>query len=259
MANDFSKDADCVAVWRFEAGILLADKKGNNTLTAVTGTESATAKEGSGSVAFSGTNQGANIADAGLVAGFPLKNGDTIKRGTWLFWVQPQTAIAGAEDYDDVLSKSDWNNSKMSLTIQITGGNMVLNWGYGAGQDAESLVLLSPIANQWYHFGVAFDGINKFVMARCWDDTAQEASTVTHAFENELRAADVRLNFAASSNGAVYVNYCKCLLDEVAIFKRPLSADSIDRIRQQVYGAKGHYLIDRGRSRAMTKGISLGM
>ena len=37
MANDFSGDPSCKAVWRFENGALTADSKGANTLTAVNG------------------------------------------------------------------------------------------------------------------------------------------------------------------------------------------------------------------------------
>ena len=33
MANDFSSDSNCVALWRFESGALTADSIGTNTLT----------------------------------------------------------------------------------------------------------------------------------------------------------------------------------------------------------------------------------
>ena len=57
MANDFSGDSNCVALWRFENGALTADSKGTNTLTDVNtvGSDTVDYKEGSGCADFEAT------------------------------------------------------------------------------------------------------------------------------------------------------------------------------------------------------------
>ena len=79
MANDFSGDSSCKALWRFESGALTTDSKSTNTLTNNGGIEETTNHmEGSCAVAIaSGSSQYLNIPNANLVSGFPLKSDDT--------------------------------------------------------------------------------------------------------------------------------------------------------------------------------------
>ena len=82
MANDFSGDTNCVALYRFENGALTTDTKGTNTLNVSGGSPEADTvnyQEGSASCLFDAAAHDAfSIADGSLDAGFPLKDGDAV-------------------------------------------------------------------------------------------------------------------------------------------------------------------------------------
>ena len=59
MANDFSSDTDCKALWNFENGALTTDSKGGNTLSIGGNTPSADTvnyKQGAASCDFDSSN-----------------------------------------------------------------------------------------------------------------------------------------------------------------------------------------------------------
>ena len=78
MANDFSGDGACVALWRFESGALTTDSIGTNTLTDVNtvGTETTDYQEGSACADIERDNSELfSIDDTDLDSGFPYKSG----------------------------------------------------------------------------------------------------------------------------------------------------------------------------------------
>ena len=116
MANDFTDDPNCVALWRFESGAVpfLADSIGTNEPLVDYGTvaeDTVNYKEGACSADFGGS-QSFHIDDADLDAGFPIKNGDTNKKVSVCGWYRPDV-ITG--DSRGVFAKGDFGAGTMSF------------------------------------------------------------------------------------------------------------------------------------------------
>ena len=231
MANDFSRDTFCRALYRFEAGALLVDSKGNNTLTNHGGVaESATCKEGSKAADFEDSlSQYFSVDDAALDAGFPLKNGDVLKIGTICFWMRSETN-PGSGNYDCVVGKWDYAGSKISLAVYVSNGYLYVRWGYGAsGQTYESWSVgyVGLVANKWYHVGISFDGIAKTCHVRLYNETDGTVTSYDKTFTNELRICDAPFTVGSEAEA----NYFDGILDEVVVFNRRLWDVEIDNIR----------------------------
>src|SRR5208282_5472922 len=90
MANNFSTDSSCKALWRFESGALTTDSIGPNTLTPVGSPTANTSiyKEGAASIQLNGSSQYAYITDASMVTnGVPLNHSDSVKQATICCWM----------------------------------------------------------------------------------------------------------------------------------------------------------------------------
>lgn len=236
MANDFSTDGSCKALWRFESGALTADSKGSNTLSntgVAEATGAGTYKEGSCAADFeTSENDYLSIADASLDAGFPLKNGDTVKKISVAFWCKPESSA----NYQYMFSKDD-GSAKMSFCInrKITSGNLYISNGYNNGASNElwdNIIALT--AGKWYHVGVAHDGVNKTCTVRVYDDTAGTAATYTHSWGQVTNVEDAPLVLGTNSAYSTAYDY-DGILDEMAVFNRILTADEFDRIRAGTY------------------------
>ncbi len=233
MANDFSTDPRCKALWRFESGALTTDSKGSNTLTPTASAptvDTTNFQEGASSAHYDRSNsQGHSIADANLVAGFPLKSGDTAKKATFCFWYRPS---AGANAYSDKAIFGKWKNgatNKLSLFLDHYYGSLSLGWGFNdSGADWWGTGL-NFTEGKPYHIAVVIDGVAKTAKIRVWD-----GSTVTnypHTYYYELNVSD----------GAFEIGHdegANCLhgnLDEFVAFNDLLSDTEIDAIRNGVF------------------------
>ena len=164
MANDFSGDPSCKAVWRFENGALTADSKGANTLTAVNSPTADTSlyKEGGASVNLAtASHQFFKIADANLSrisaqerrypqANHRLPLGET--------YVAVRLAGLGGQA---VL----WSSST-AVGLEMNGSTLYLKYN---GVDISTGITLA--INNFYHIGLAIDGVNKAVTS-WWSRTA---------------------------------------------------------------------------------------
>ena len=238
MANDFSGDSDCKALWRLESGALGTDSKGGNDLTPVnTPTEDTVDyKEGSCCGVFvEASNQRLYIADADLDAGFPLKNGDTTKLISFSCWFKPDTI----DSYCVIVGKKDWANSKVSLALCITNaGLLFVSYGYQAGQYELADGIASLTADRWYHATVIVDGSsveNAKVKVRLYDSVTETATTYGWWYPNwALYVTDVAWAIAGSYGGT---DPFDGKVDEVVVFDRLLTEDEADEIRSGTYGA----------------------
>lgn len=242
MANDFTGDANCMAVWKLNNGVLTADDspavggQGTNTLTNDSVTADTTnKKEGDAAGLFNGSAT-LSRADADLSVGFPCKNGDTNLKGTVCAWIRP-TAIT----WDGYFSKFDWNGNKGSLLLRIDDAGsavyrLAIIWGYGGGL----FETLGPIdfaftLDQWYHIGVTWDGINltNGLHSRVWDDTG---TTVYNGLftPTQTMVADTSTIVLGAMDTA-HTNPFTGQIDEVVVFNRRLSSDEIDAIRGGTY------------------------
>lgn len=233
MANDFSADANCKALWRLESGApFVLDSKGGNDLTnAGVDEDAVNFKEGACSGLFVRANgDRMTIADADTDAGFPLRSDAATTSFSFAKWVK-LTAI-GLNQY--ILCKTGGAGirqmvlyidaaNKVTLIISVDG----TAWAYYAHASALA-------ANIWYHVAVTHNHADHAYLIRIWDDTAgailgvDKTGNTVHPF---------------LSNAGFYLGYPSTVVtlggneDEVVAFNDVLSVAEIDAIRAGTYGA----------------------
>ena len=236
MANDFSSDSNCVALWKFESGALTTDSEGGNTLVP-SGTpdeDTSIYKEGACAVDYQADSYHL-ITDTNLDSGFPLKNGDSIKIISAAFWYYIESNIA----WGSILSKHDASGGKRCLNIANNLGrlNIILGWNGGASNQVIDTGL-DFTEGRWYHIGFVLDGVNKTCIIRVWDDTAQSLVLEdTPSVTNELYVSTPNFNINYDGNSTGTRQNMK--MDEVVIFKRRLTTLDIDAIRGGTYSGTG--------------------
>lgn len=239
MANDFSGDENCVALWRMEDGALTVDSKGGNTPTdsgdGFIHSNTGAYKEGASSAECDDNlnSHELEITDGNLDAGFPLKNGDTTKIISTCFWVRPgpadtyqQNALSKALSFSILISNN--YDGKLRIKNYYDGGTDNVDFNPGFVWDE----------NHWYHVGVVHDGVNKTIFARIWDDTESKylGSDIDTTWANETLISAGMFELFCHQAAGTHETF-EGLLDEVVIFKDKLTGDEIDQIRQGIYGA----------------------
>ncbi|MBN1567940.1 MAG: hypothetical protein JXA73_08830 [Acidobacteria bacterium] len=263
MANDFSSDSNCVALWRFENGALITDSKGNNDLGS-SGTpvaDTTNYKEGAASIDIeSGDNDFLYTLDSSLDAGFPLKNGDTTKIISGAFWVRLESAPSPGF-WRSVFAKYESSKASLQVGFSYAGAGQVylmFRLGYNNGASEEIIThatALTANGSTWYHVGFAIHGVNKTIFARVSDSIGAKVGTnIETTFSNELNVEDGRLcigRYWGSTSGQY-----DGLIDEVAIFKDLLSESEIAQIAAGTYGASGGVLVTPSPASASGSGIA---
>jgi hypothetical protein len=230
MANVFSADTDCKALWLISS-TLTADGKGTNTLTndGVTD-DGADFKAGSASGVFASPAY-LSIADASLDTGFPLKVGNTNEAMGVGFWVKFTSAPVGTVN----IFKKDYYPGKSSLNIYVESSlALMLSFGYNSGADVVGWQPQSGFyltTGRWYHFEFSYNGLYA-VRLRIWDDVAGSyILDKTHIlYYDKISITDAALNLGCSSESLLGK------MNEVVIFGREVSTDDWDLIRQGYYG-----------------------
>lgn len=232
MANDFSSDGSCKALWRFESGALTTDSKSTNTLTnSGVSEETTNHMEGSCGALFESANSDyMNIPDANLASGFPLKSGDTTKIATFAFWFRAAT-VPGSGAYAGLVTKWDWTNSKISISILLTNGKLRVSWGYGSGTSNEYFDTATISANTKYHVVVTFDGANKQLYLWVYNLSTAVLSSYSKTWSNALRIVDCDYRVGAECNG----NYFNGVIDEVVVLNRMVNEIEAVKIRAGTY------------------------
>jgi hypothetical protein len=225
MANDFSGDAGCKALWRFESGALTADSKGTNTLTAY-GTPAADTvdfKEGAACVNLVAASlQYFDITDANLDAGFPLKNGDTVKTGAFVFWFK-ETSVAATRN---ILYKGT------SLRIYSSNGGLNIRWYYSSTLYETFIPPYTFSTGVWYHVTISFDGVNKIIYICIFNTATQILTLISITPVNVLYVTNANFVIGADTTPA---NYLDGRLDEMVVFNRLLTPQECLRIKDGVY------------------------
>ena len=252
MANDFSGNADLVALYNFDvAPGLLLDSSGNNeTLSnsASPVTQSADAKQGDRSADFSGSGQQLSRADGLLGAGFPYKNGTANKKSLSTFWVKFDSFDATVKV---IISKYAGAGDLRTFAILVaaTTDKLIVRIGHTGGTAFEDSNPFDTAfaAGIWYHCGAWHDDSDKSYGMRIWDDNAGALldSNKTGTFTNNisLRAAPFYLggfSLVGGGNGDLDGHE-----EEDAIFNDYPGTQGgintmIDEIRQEIYGAGGN-------------------
>jgi hypothetical protein len=234
MANDFSTDADCKALWKFESGALTADSKGTNTLSTggTPAEDTGDFQEGAGCVDLeAGESDYLSIADANLNVGFPLKNGDATKKISVASWFKLESTPANCA----LWSKYNTTANSRSLGVNIPSGALNIINGYNDGANGEAIVPgYNFSAGIWYHLTVIVDGANSIWQVYVWDDTNQTSfvknGELPHA-TNVENAAWV-IGQLASLNAGYYFDG---KIDELAVFSRLLNYLEVNAIREGTY------------------------
>src|SRR3990172_20161 len=152
MANNFSTDTNCIALYRFESGALTTDSKGTNTLTSSGSPIANTSdyKEGAASVDLeTSTSDFYYINDANLDPQFPLRNGDTNKKISIAGWFKPES-LPATSAMRTLCSKYDGAANKRSFMVGAFNDagttKLRLYLGYNSGLTAEDKTHASALS-----------------------------------------------------------------------------------------------------------------
>ena len=256
MANNFSDDDRCKALWRFESGALTTDSKGSNTLTAVNTptAEIGDYKEGAASTKLVyASDQFYKIADADLDAGFPLSDGDTVKKATFCFFAKP-VSYASNTVPQTLIGYGGYVLGSLKFFVALAGvnqNNLILYWGYNTGNSFytyDTGIQLSKDA--WWHIAIRIDGVNKVLNVRAWkySDSTQKTYSTTPGNEMNIEATELRIGGTMQSDTAYQFDG---LLDELVVFNDLLSDDEIDQIRQGTFGAAALVVADLSHAQSL--------
>jgi len=236
-ANDFSGDANCVALWNFESGALTTDSIGTNTLTAVNTPVADTVnfQQGAASCDFElSDGDRFTIADAALDAGFPLKSGTTNKTISVVLWAKFESV--GVEQ--TLFSKYFAAGGGRTLDLFTTSENVLsLAIGYNSGNSKETktLATFTVGTGTWYSLAFTFDDVTHAWALYSWDGATAYTSSGT--FTNQIYLGTQAFAVAANSDGAFRFDG---LIDETVVFNDILTSAEIDQIRGGTYGASSN-------------------
>jgi hypothetical protein len=232
MANDFSGDANCVAVYDFEPGAVCADTKGLNDLEYFEKCQlGRTARHGSGSARFDSlymSVNGLSIPDASLSSDFPLKSGTSNGKISLAFWVCPLGVITN----EYLVSKYDVANSKRSLGVYVDSSlKPMVYLGYNGGASGETLGPVNVVltSDQWYWILVTYDSSDKSYRIRVYDETADTTTEVTGNSTNAINIEDAA--FCVGRRDGDYSYDLRANIDYLSVFKDILTAAEGDDIR----------------------------
>ena len=240
MANDFSNDPNCMALFRFESGALTVDSQGTNTLTNNGGVaaDPINYMEGAAAAAFNGAAKYFSITDANLDTDFPLKNGDTNKKISITCRYRP--TVSGQND--SIISKR--TVGKYSFHVNKTNADAIkLVIGNDSDGGATEEVVdthgsaLTCDGTKEYFIAVTYDNADKSYRIHVYDLTvgATLGTDATGNSTNNINAEDA--DFEIGRAGDTFTGYLAGNIDEIVVFKDILTTGEINSIRAQTYGA----------------------
>lgn len=234
MANDFSGDANCVALFKFDGNA--EDGKGNNDLTPVNSPayNSGDKKEGTHCLVLEeASDQYGAIADADLDAGFPGKNGTGKQSFSICGWVKPESFSA----YSALVCKGAAGAWSFCIRIS-TSGTVRFIVGYNGGASYSYINFDTNLSTgKWYHIAAVYDAADNGMKIRIWDDAA---GALLDGNKEGTASGDMSPDTAALEIGRYYSDtryHFDGKIDEVVIFNKALGDADIDAIRAGEYGA----------------------
>jgi len=231
MANIFTYDIHCKALWRFESGALVTDSIGGNTLTNHgASADSSYYMEGSYSSLFE-RYEYMNITDSNLSTGFPFKSGDTNKKISVCFWARVARVYDGA-----LLSKYDFSSGLRCFSIRYTSaGTFFIQLGYNSGGSYTNYTHGSTFPeNTWQHITFSYDNSDRSYALRLRDASGNIVGTDltgTAANDISITTAPLEVNSYNGGNNAQWGR-----IDELVFFDDIITAAEATQI------AKGNYV-----------------
>jgi hypothetical protein len=240
-ANVFSGDSRFKAWWKFDTTAnFLVDSIGSNTLVLGDGGAAnpyadlvfSVKSPGSGVLNRTTSYTYEHVHDANLDAGFPLKNGDTVKQITVCLWIPPNYNTSGSyNQYVWIKGPS----SSPTLGLCYTGGGSPANQLFVRWNGETFNLGIGLTADRFWHVAVVADGVNKTLRVRVYDTVSGTATNYT-AF---TPAAVLSLNtdpwMMFGNNADAYGS--AGFMDEVVVAAALLSDAEIDAIRDGTFAA----------------------
>jgi hypothetical protein len=165
--------------------------------------------------------------------GFPFKSNDTTKIGSYTFYWRASQSIASSSLA--ILTKALYSPLTGSFQLYATNGYLKLRW-VGVNNTMYDYPNICPVQmSVLYHIGLVIDGKNKQVRIRVWDSSTGIATTytVTPSVEIKVDSTSLMLNNDGGASGGLSG---VCGFAQFTIFKRLLTDEDIDAIRQNQYG-----------------------
>jgi len=238
--NDFTKDPNAVALWRFESTKLTLDSIGTNKLTNENNGVVANLlsfKEGESAARFKTAltwddRNWLAIPDANLAPNFPGKNGTNNKKFSISLWAYFDAIPAVTKEWP-LITKMNWGNNTKSYGITcIAGGKIALY----AGTDQQLVHGSFVTAGRWYHITATFNDATHTGTIRIWDETAG-AILGTDAQKTDF--GPMVINNASLLIGGWQNSWWSTLpgsLDEVVVFNDVLTSQEMNKVRAGTYG-----------------------
>jgi hypothetical protein len=238
MANDFSGDTDCLALYKFDNNP--NDSQGSAHLTDQNGpgyiSTAGEFMEGTHSVDYKdNANESSLLTDALCPAGFPAKNGVGNADFSVCFWVKFDEStgtnwILGKQDRPTAVTEAGWWFLTSSLwpIFGVANGTGEDYVGYGT----------QMTSTQWYHFGATYNASTKELRFRIWDETAGDhlnSSVPTQTTTGTYGLDDNTVDFEVGTLNGDDTNDHDGHIDELVIFTDILTDAEIDEIRAQTY------------------------
>jgi hypothetical protein len=229
MANDFSGDATCVAVWNVDNGALTTDSKGTNTLTNNSvDSEIVDFKQGDGCANHNGLGDKLSIAEGSMDSGIPWLFGGSKTSGTVMCWFKI-SAFPGS----GTRTLLTFGGSGLDCyRIQFTKGanwNLYLGIGKPGGADHEWFIHASTIATGiWYHVATSYSSSNDAVHIRIWDDNA---GAILGSDINDTTTDPINIENGKTWTWGANTTSVGGFKDEYVVFNRVLSNAEIDSVR----------------------------
>ncbi len=233
MANDFSGDSRCKAVYRFEAASIGADETGDYNLGTgfqqeVT-TDESDYREGAASLYRPADAGFLWLSEAAQNPDFPLGPQDWIAKSFSLtFWFK----VVIPDEAPDQLYVLAYRAGVAGFCVKKSGGSDYDLWVYlndGATYYWNTSLPVTP--DKWYHLGMVYDHASETVSVRLYSvegDSVATWSTAALAINN----AAAQWFWVGDGLGKL-----EHWLDEGTLWNATLTADEIDQIRQGIYGA----------------------
>ncbi len=235
MANNFSGDPSCKALWDFESGALATDSIGSNTLNLVGSPSADTSKfkEGAASLLLNGSSQYGYIPNGSLPSSFPLKGGSSNLQFTIGGWIYQAATESNAIT---PWSKYDYASSQVGLLSDVKNGILYIAWGHAQTQDTINTGLtVSPAT--WYYLAVIADGVNNYLRVVLYNATAGTFQSWwgTPTTTMGVNTADFQVGNSGTYGVDNQATYWNGDIDELVVFNRLLSLGEIENIINQVY------------------------
>lgn len=249
MANIFTNDSNCKALWRFENGALTTDSKGTNTLTNnnTVVADTVNFKEGAASANLeSSSSQYFSITNANLNAGFPLKSNDTNKIISVCCWIRMEsypTSSVGCE----IFAKYNFSSQRCIVLGFASGANnglIVLSIGYNSGTSFESVTHGTQLSlATFYHITATFNNSGYSYTLRIKDTNGNTVGTdLTGNMTLDVNGISLNtyaLQIGCISSSGTPLWFYDGLIDELVVFDDIITATEATQIAQGVYGASG--------------------